>query len=101
MKDLFLVQVKCYNCNGSVVYGGFCFLSVSSSALDVIAPNILLEFWRVEQQMSNMIRCFYGSALDLPQYTVIMPLSVERPVALLCDRRSSTTASTILSSWKL
>ena len=67
MKDLFLVhQVKCYNCNGSVVYGGFVYGgSISSSALDVIAPNILLEFWRVEQQMSNMIRCFYGSELNI------------------------------------
>ena len=74
MKDLFLVHqvnyyyitIYSYNCNGSVVYGGFVYGgSVSSSALDVIAPNILLEFWRVEQQMSNMIRCFYGSELNI------------------------------------
>lgn len=34
------------------------------------APNLVLELWPVEQQLSNMIRYFYGSELDCPQHTV-------------------------------
>ena len=43
-----------------------------SSALDVIAPNVVLEFQPVEQQMSNMIKYFYGTELDCPQHIVNM-----------------------------
>ena len=39
-------------------------------ALNVSAPNVVLEFWPVKQQMSNMIRYFYGTELCCPQHTV-------------------------------
>ena len=36
----------------------------------VIAPNVVPELWPVKQQMSNMIRYFYGSELNCPLHTV-------------------------------